>query len=677
MTAYRWSSVSALAALVAGPLTAQSSPTIEQFLSPASPLEVVAAKQADVIAWMSYERGMRNVYVARGPAWRPLRITRFLQDDGIDVGGVRLSDDGSLAIFVRGSAQNRQGWVANPGHDPDGADRAVWVVRTDGTGAWRLASLVNTQAATGGGFGGGSPVLSPDGRWVAFVKDGQIYRASTARGPKPAMDTGGVPFIKAWGRQSNPVWSPDGRKLAFVSNRDNHSFIAVYDMATRRLDYLAPGVDFDTSPTWSADSKQVAFIRKPGLSFGQQAAAQQGVQGGQGGQGGRGGQSSGCRPQPGGGFGGFGFQQDTMPPTPADGLCRAAFAGGYTVSFMVGDVATLTAKEFWHNEPLDHMITNVNSIAWAGDHVVFTAQVPRDEWDRWFSVRIDGSTTKPVLLTTTDGLINDGAATTTAVSRDGKTLYYATNATDIEKRHIWAVPVAGGTPQRINKHTTLVVSMSGPAGTPARPGGPLSAPAARRVTPVLRRARSGHVVRDGDGGQSSPYRHDGQRRAGPRRRGFRSRRPACRPKQWERLVRVGQSARHRAGPSTDVGRAGLLASDAAQLRNDQQPVGSARGRATLRDGHGSCRRQPHPQPPTGLVHADPVPATGSRQDGNAKRVDDRSVRQPVVHRSDGDASARAHRPERAPQPIPGSGHAGRCGDHGRRQAGADRRLRLR
>jgi dipeptidyl aminopeptidase/acylaminoacyl peptidase len=151
-----------------------------------------------------------------------------------------------------------------------------------------------------------------------------------------------------------------------------------------------------------------------------------------------------------------------MPPTPADGLCRAAFAGGYTVAFMLGDVATLSAKEFWHNEPLDRVITNVNGIAWAGEHVVFTAAVPRDEWDRYFSVRLDGSSRKPVLLTTTDGLINDGVAdrtfTTTAISPDGKTFYYATNAQDIERRHIWAVPVAGGTPVRVSTGSGVEVS---------------------------------------------------------------------------------------------------------------------------------------------------------------------------------------------------------------------------
>jgi dipeptidyl-peptidase 4 len=49
-----------------------------------------------------------------------------------------------------------------------------------------------------------------------------------------------------------------------------------------------------------------------------------------------------------------------------------------------------------------------------------------------------------VLLTTTDGLIED--ATSVAFSADGRTMYYTTNAGDIERSHIWAVPVAGGPP---------------------------------------------------------------------------------------------------------------------------------------------------------------------------------------------------------------------------------------
>jgi hypothetical protein len=421
--------------------------TIDQFLSPPSPLEMGAARKADRIAYVVYEKGMRNVYTAAGPDYKPVRITKFLDDDGVDVGSVRLSDDGSTAIFVRGHGQNRVGWIANPSHDPSGADRAVWAAKTDGTGAWRLASIANTEVAPGGGRGGGSPELSPDGKHVVFARDGQIYHARVVKGATAAIDTAGVPFIKEWGRQSNPVWSPDGSKLAFVSTRDNHSFIGVLDMKTRRVEFLSPSVDFDNSPTWSPDSKRIAFIRRPGTPFG---AQQQGGTGGignpAGAAAGRGaapdqaGRAGGRGAPGGGGRGGRGaFGNDTTPQR-IDGLYRAAFPGGYTLAFMVADVATGKGHEFWHNKPADRVFTNIANISWAGEHVVFTSPRPNDEWDRFFSVNIDNPQAEPTLLTTTDGLINDGVAdrtfATNAVSRDGKTFYYATNANDIEKRHI-------------------------------------------------------------------------------------------------------------------------------------------------------------------------------------------------------------------------------------------------
>jgi hypothetical protein len=121
-------------------LGAQSKPTIEQFMSPASPLDLVAAKKADRLAWMAYDRGMRNVYTAAAPDFRAVRLTRFLEDNGVDVSDVTISDDGGVIVFVRGSAPNREGWVANPSHDPNGPAREIWAVRTTpGSTAFRIA----------------------------------------------------------------------------------------------------------------------------------------------------------------------------------------------------------------------------------------------------------------------------------------------------------------------------------------------------------------------------------------------------------------------------------------------------------------------------------------------------------------------------------------------------------
>jgi dipeptidyl-peptidase-4 len=430
-------------------LFAQAKPTIEQFLSPASPLELSSARKADRVAWVAYERGMRNVYTAAAPDFKPVRLTRFLDDDGVDLTSVRLSDDGSVAVFVRGSAPNRVGWIANPSHNPAGGERAIWAARTGGGPAWRVA--------VGAGF-----ELSPDGRYVLYTKDGQIYRARVAQGtPTTQMDTGAVPFIKEWGNNGSPRYSPDGSKIAFVSTRENHALIGIYDAKTRKVDFVSPSVDCDGSPSWSPDGKRLSFARRPGTPFGQQAQVGQGgignppgpataAGGGRGGAGACGGFAGG---RGGGGGGGAGrggrggrggAEADPLFRSP--GLYSATFTGGYNLSFMVADAATLDAREFWHNQPGDSVFTNINNVRWAGDNVIFPVQVPHDEFDRWYTLAIAGTNQQPVQLTTTDGLIE--AATDVALSLDGRTLFYCTNAGDIERRHIWSVPTAGGTPPK-------------------------------------------------------------------------------------------------------------------------------------------------------------------------------------------------------------------------------------
>ena len=486
-----------------------SAPTIAQFLSAASPLAVVAAQKVDRIAWIAYEEGKRNVYTATAPAFTPIRLTRYVKDDGVDLTAVRISADGSTVVFVRGSAANRAGWHANPASDPNGPDEAIWAARTANPGfSFRVVE-------------GSNPQLSPDGRWVLIVKEGQVYRAAvTATKPATEMDRGEKPFINQFGTNSNPTWSPDGTRIAFVSTRGDHSFITVYHMKTRTVTYLAPSVDFDTNPVWSADSQRVVFIRRPGTPFGQQAQAggggiglppgpafQQPAAAGRGtgtGQG-RGGQGAGAQAAP-----------AATPAAQVPGLMRATFNGGYTLSIWTADVASGEGDEVWHNQPNDRLFATITNIRSAGDYIVFpltvggggrgstalttsgqaalttggstalttggstalitggspaltpggspaltpggqAAQaaptaptgppVPLDEWDRYYSLDVTKQNATPVLLTTTDGLIED--QTSSIVSQDGKTFYYCTNAKDIERRHIWAVPISGGEPRQV------------------------------------------------------------------------------------------------------------------------------------------------------------------------------------------------------------------------------------
>ncbi|HWK09751.1 MAG TPA: prolyl oligopeptidase family serine peptidase [Vicinamibacterales bacterium] len=438
-------SLAAAAPRAGAPAASRHQPTFEQFTSPPYPVELVAAKKADRIAWIANDKGRRNVYTAAGPRFHPVRITSFMDDDGIDTTQIAISDDGAVVTFTRGHTPNREGWIADPDALPQGVERAIWAVHTADGSAWRLAE-------------GSSGALSPDGRWVAFAKEGQIYRVPVAPGPRANdIDKGLKPFVRIWGTNGSPVWSPDSRKIAFVSSRTDHSFIAVYDLASKKITYMAPSVDWDTSPTWSPDSRRVAFVRRPGTPFAQQAQPGSGGLGNPpgpaynplnpnpgrgefGGRGGRGQEPEAARGE-GAGQRGEGGRRDGPPPRP--GLTTAAFAGGYTVGLWVADAASGEGREFWHNAKDDKVFTNIPSIQWAVDSVVF--QIEPEEWTRVYAVKVDGSEmSAPVSLTPQEGQIE-----TSSLSPDRRYFYYGTNATDIERRHIWRVPTSGGAPELV------------------------------------------------------------------------------------------------------------------------------------------------------------------------------------------------------------------------------------
>jgi dipeptidyl aminopeptidase/acylaminoacyl peptidase len=112
-------------------------------------------------------------------------------------------------------------------------------------------------------------------------------------------------------------------------------------------------------------------------------------------------------------------------------------------------VATGEGKEFWHNQKGDRDFSAISAIRWTdGDHVIFEAEP--QEWTRWYSISVSHAEPAPVVLTP-----GEGAVEQTAVSPDGGFLYYATNAGDIERRHVWKVPTAGGATESLTSGETI------------------------------------------------------------------------------------------------------------------------------------------------------------------------------------------------------------------------------
>ncbi|MFC1477755.1 TolB family protein, partial [candidate division KSB1 bacterium] len=314
---------------------AQEQFTIEQVLSPAYPFDLVSAKNTDRIAWIEFERGMRNVYTAAAPDYTPVRLTDFMEDNGYDLSSLSISDDGAVVVFVRGHSPNRDGWIANPNTEPDGSERAVWAVRTDGGAPWRIVEA-------------SSPNLSPNGQWVLFQQDGGVFEVPVYRqSDKPFAEENLKPLFRAFGGNGRFSWSPDSKKIAFVSNRSDHSFIGIYDRAAREITYMSPGVDSDSSPSWSPDSKQIAFIRRPGSPFSRivSGSATTGQRG------------TAARPQRG---------QTAL----GEGFRNSAFEDGKILTFWVGDVVSGEARKVWHNPP-DSSFLGIRSIMWAGNNLVF------------------------------------------------------------------------------------------------------------------------------------------------------------------------------------------------------------------------------------------------------------------------------------------------------------------
>jgi hypothetical protein len=58
-----------------GRVSAQARPSLRDFISAPIPTELVSARKVDRVAWLAYDKGIRNVYTALAPKFQPALVT--------------------------------------------------------------------------------------------------------------------------------------------------------------------------------------------------------------------------------------------------------------------------------------------------------------------------------------------------------------------------------------------------------------------------------------------------------------------------------------------------------------------------------------------------------------------------------------------------------------------------
>ncbi|PYS53976.1 MAG: peptidase S9 [Acidobacteria bacterium] len=439
--------------------------TVDQILSFPSPENLIASPAGASIAWTFNERGVRNIYAAEAPGFEPRRITPYTEDDGQELTHLAFSPDGKTVVYVRGGdhGSNRPGDGVPP--DPSGSPNPpkiqVWSVPATG-GAPKLIGE------------GDAPVVAPDGGRVAFVKDRRIWIAPID-GSKPAQ-----PAFFARGASESPVWSPDGRTLAFVSNRGDHSFIGLFS-PDRPIRFIAPSTSRDSLPAWSSDGRKMAFLRQPG---------------------------NGGAPRP-------PLARTDLPWMILIADLESANSENRN-SFSV--VTAVTSGD----KPVDPILQNPGGIGlrWAaGDYLLFMSY--RDGFPHLYSIQHPGAGGRPMLLTPGAFMVEQ-----LTLTPDRRFVIYNANAgpdpSDIDRRHLFKVPVNAATPTALTTGTGIewspAVTADGqtvafltsdaqrapiPALLPLSGGSPRAIgrdrtpsdfPAARLVTPELVSFRAGDGV---------------------------------------------------------------------------------------------------------------------------------------------------------------------------------------
>ena len=231
--------------------------------------------------------------------------------------------------------------------------------------------------------------LSPDGRWAVWETHSELWIASTDNPTAKAKQ-----LTDLRGHVASALWSPDGAHLAVLVNRHDHTLTAILDVrdgTVEQVHYVAPSTGRDMSPRWSPDGAHLAFMRIGGVEQG----------------------------------------KALIPQTPTP------------YSVWVADAHTFVAAPVWKsgNGSRDSLpIFAPDQLLFAaGDTVVFSSEA--DGRNHLYAVPAKGGAA--TLLTPGDYDVEEASLTP-----DKRSILLSTNEEDVDRRHIWSVPVSGSAPPK-------------------------------------------------------------------------------------------------------------------------------------------------------------------------------------------------------------------------------------
>jgi dipeptidyl aminopeptidase/acylaminoacyl peptidase len=220
--------------------------------------------------------------VCAQPARRPLKVDDLFRFR--DVRDPQVSPDGQWVAYVVSTVDTKE----------DKSSSHIWLVKIDGT---------NDRQITFGAEGESSPRWSPDGNYLSFTSS----RPGKARGSQVwLLDRRGgeaMQLTELKGRLQGYEWAPDSKRLALVIGDPDpeseptpspqpgsspatprvpkpividryrfkqdvqgyllsgrHTYIYLFDIASKRLDRLTTGKWDESSPSWSSDGSRIAFM---------------------------------------------------------------------------------------------------------------------------------------------------------------------------------------------------------------------------------------------------------------------------------------------------------------------------------------------------------------------------------------------------------------------------------